>query len=96
MFSDLRNNGCSSHQVRIKWNLVGKMHCEQHQATRVIVSLFCWCTRICGNHSSRVTESGLGALIRERMVVGYRKKSKSGFESFPSPLIHQQFGCKRK
>ena len=33
------------------------------------------------------TGSGLGALILERLAVDYRKKSKLGFELYPSPTI---------
>merc|ERR1712109_345680 len=33
------------------------------------------------------TGSGLGALILERIAVDYRKKSKIGFEIYPSPTI---------
>merc|ERR1711936_335586 len=33
------------------------------------------------------TGSGLGMLILERIAVDYRKKSKIGFESYPSPNI---------
>merc|ERR1712062_868183 len=33
------------------------------------------------------TGSGLGALILERIAVDYRKKSKIGFEAYPSPVI---------
>jgi tubulin alpha len=33
------------------------------------------------------TGSGLGALILERIAVDYRKKSKLGFEVYPSPTI---------
>merc|ERR1711993_176273 len=40
------------------------------------------------NHSvGGGTGSGLGALILERIAVDYRKKSKLGFEVFPSPTI---------
>jgi len=40
------------------------------------------------NHSvGGGTGSGLGALILERVAVDYRKKSKIGFEVFPSPTI---------
>merc|ERR1712190_559526 len=41
-----------------------------------------------GNHSvGGGTGSGLGALILERIAVDYRKKSKLGFEVYPSPTI---------
>ena len=41
------------------------------------------------NHSvGGGTGSGLGALILERMAVDYRKKSKLGFEIYPSPIIN--------
>merc|ERR1719371_118044 len=33
------------------------------------------------------TGSGLGALILERLAVDYRKKTKIGFEIYPSPQI---------
>jgi tubulin alpha len=40
------------------------------------------------NHSvGGGTGSGLGALILERLAVDYRKKSKLGFELYPSPTI---------
>merc|ERR1719295_596112 len=40
------------------------------------------------NHSvGGGTGSGLGALILERIAVDYRKKSKLGFEVYPSPTI---------
>jgi tubulin alpha len=40
------------------------------------------------NHSvGGGTGSGLGALILERIAVDYRKKSKLGFELYPSPTI---------
>eukprot|EP01084_Bolivina_argentea_P213535 362623_1 len=40
------------------------------------------------NHSiSGGTGSGLGSLILEKLAVNYRKKSKIGFEIFPSPII---------
>jgi tubulin alpha len=40
------------------------------------------------NHSvGGGTGSGLGALILERMAVDYRKKSKLGYEIYPSPTI---------
>jgi len=40
------------------------------------------------NHSvGGGTGSGLGALILERIAVDYRKKSKLGFECYPSPTI---------
>ena len=40
------------------------------------------------NHSvGGGTGSGLGALILERLAVDYRKKSKLGFEIYPSPTI---------
>merc|ERR1719150_802648 len=40
------------------------------------------------NHSvGGGTGSGLGALILERIAVNYRKKSKIGFEVYPSPTI---------
>jgi len=40
------------------------------------------------NHSvGGGTGSGLGALILERIAVDYRKKSKLGFETYPSPTI---------
>ena len=40
------------------------------------------------NHSvGGGTGSGLGSLMLERMAVDYRKKSKFGFEIYPSPII---------
>jgi len=40
------------------------------------------------NHSvGGGTGSGMGALILERLAVDYRKKTKIGFEIYPSPLI---------
>merc|ERR1711972_1115287 len=40
------------------------------------------------NHSvGGGTGSGLGALLLERIAVDYRKKSKLGFEAYPSPTI---------
>eukprot|EP01084_Bolivina_argentea_P213534 362622_1 len=40
------------------------------------------------NHSlGGGTGSGLGSLILEKLAVNYRKKSKIGFEIFPSPII---------
>ena len=33
------------------------------------------------------TASGMGMLILERPAVDYRKKSKNGFENYPSPNI---------
>jgi tubulin alpha len=42
----------------------------------------------CLNHSvGGGTGSGMGALILERIAVDYRKKSKLGFEVYPSPTI---------
>merc|ERR1719371_22382 len=36
------------------------------------------------------TGSGMGALILERLAVDYRKKTKIGFEIYPSPQISRQ------
>merc|ERR1719517_356213 len=47
----------------------------------------CTLSQLSTNFLNLCCGSGLGALILERIAVDYRKKSKLGFEVYPSPTI---------